>query len=137
MSGPLLYAMFKEKTSRPLHAAVRHRREDVLFLYLIEYRAQVTLFHFFFEGLYSQKIKTIAKNFRIKEKENKISHVRGNSLGNISDCLTGCTHDEAMLKDFFLVLRMFFFFGGGGGALDGINILCLVYLNFCASEIFE
>ena len=35
----------------------------------------------FFEGLYSQKIKTL-KNFKIKNKENKISHGRGNSLRN-------------------------------------------------------
>ncbi|KAF2363877.1 BTB/POZ domain [Trinorchestia longiramus] len=41
MSGPLLYAMFKSKTELPLHAAVRHCREDVIFLYLIEFRGQV------------------------------------------------------------------------------------------------
>ena len=37
--------------------------------------------HPFFEGLNSQKIKTL-KNFKIKNKENKISHGRGNSLRN-------------------------------------------------------
>ena len=41
---------------------------------------QFNLFHFI-EGLYSQKIKTL-KNFKIKSKENKISHGRGNSLRN-------------------------------------------------------
>ena len=35
----------------------------------------------FFEGLYSQKNKA-SKNFKIKSKENKISHGRGNSLRN-------------------------------------------------------
>ena len=34
-----------------------------------------------YEGLYSQKIKTL-KNFKIKSKENKISHGRGNFLRN-------------------------------------------------------
>ncbi|XP_064118603.1 rabankyrin-5-like isoform X2 [Macrobrachium nipponense] len=41
MSAPLLYAMFKSKTSHPLHAAIRLQREDVVFLYLIEYDAQL------------------------------------------------------------------------------------------------
>ena len=40
-----------------------------------------TFFLFFFEGLYSQTIKTL-KNFKIKNKENIISHGRGNSLRN-------------------------------------------------------
>ena len=35
--------------------------------------------YIFFEGLYSQKIKNI-KNFKIKNKENKISHGRRYSL---------------------------------------------------------
>ena len=38
-------------------------------------------FYFFFEGLHSQKNKTL-KNFKVKSKENKISHGRGNSLRN-------------------------------------------------------
>ena len=42
MTGPLLYAMFKEKTKHPLHAAVRLQREDVVFLYLIEYSQEVS-----------------------------------------------------------------------------------------------
>lgn len=41
MSAPLLYAMFKAKTSHPLHAAIRLQREDVVFLYLIEFDAQL------------------------------------------------------------------------------------------------
>jgi hypothetical protein len=43
MTGPLLYTMFKSKTKHPLHAAVRLRREDVVFLYLIEYMQEVSL----------------------------------------------------------------------------------------------
>ncbi|KAA0202971.1 hypothetical protein HAZT_HAZT008536 [Hyalella azteca] len=41
MSAQLLYAMVKNKTQRPLHAAIRLHREDVVFLYLIEHRTQV------------------------------------------------------------------------------------------------
>uniref|UniRef100_A0A0P4WJ56 FYVE-type domain-containing protein n=1 Tax=Scylla olivacea TaxID=85551 RepID=A0A0P4WJ56_SCYOL len=41
MTAPLLYTMFKSKTSHPLHAAIRLQREDVVFLYLIEYDAQL------------------------------------------------------------------------------------------------
>lgn len=36
MSGPLLYKMLKTKTKHPLHSAVRLRREDVVFLCLVE-----------------------------------------------------------------------------------------------------
>lgn len=36
MSGALLYKMLKTKTKHPLHAAVRLRREDVVFLCLVE-----------------------------------------------------------------------------------------------------
>ncbi|XP_033101064.1 rabankyrin-5-like isoform X2 [Anneissia japonica] len=39
MTAPLLYKMFKAKTTFPLHTAIRHRREDVVFLYLIEFDA--------------------------------------------------------------------------------------------------
>lgn len=41
LSAPLLYDMFKAHTSFPLHLAVQHLREDVVFLYLIEYNSQV------------------------------------------------------------------------------------------------
>ncbi|XP_035691517.1 rabankyrin-5-like [Branchiostoma floridae] len=41
MGAPLLYKMFKTKTDHPLHAAIRNQREDVVFLYLIEYDAQL------------------------------------------------------------------------------------------------
>ncbi|KAK3869346.1 hypothetical protein Pcinc_025330 [Petrolisthes cinctipes] len=41
MTAPLLYAMFKTKTSHPLHAAIKLQREDVVFLYLIEFDAQL------------------------------------------------------------------------------------------------
>jgi ankyrin repeat protein len=37
MTAPLLFKMFKSKTKYPLHTAIRIRREDVVFLYLIEY----------------------------------------------------------------------------------------------------
>lgn len=36
MSGTLLYKMLKTKTKNPLHSAVRLRREDVVFLCLVE-----------------------------------------------------------------------------------------------------
>jgi hypothetical protein len=41
--------MFKSKTGFPLHAAVRLQREDVVFLYLVENNADVSIndsFHF-------------------------------------------------------------------------------------------
>lgn len=41
MSAPLLYEMFKSKSGFPLHLAVRHHREDVVFLFLIEFNSQV------------------------------------------------------------------------------------------------
>ena len=41
MSAPLLYNMFKAKTAFPLHTAIRNKREDIVFLYLMEYDAQV------------------------------------------------------------------------------------------------
>lgn len=41
MSAPLLYDMFKSKSSYPLHFAVRHHREDIVFLYLIEFNLQL------------------------------------------------------------------------------------------------
>ncbi|XP_054156411.1 rabankyrin-5-like [Oppia nitens] len=43
MSAPLLYQMFKTKTEFPLHTAVRIKREDVLFLYLMEFDAQLAI----------------------------------------------------------------------------------------------
>ncbi|XP_066933488.1 rabankyrin-5-like [Clytia hemisphaerica] len=41
MSAPLLYDMFKSKSNFPLHFAVRHHREDIVFLYLIEFNLQI------------------------------------------------------------------------------------------------
>lgn len=41
MSAPLLYDMFKAKSSYPLHFAIRHHREDVVFLYLIEFNLRL------------------------------------------------------------------------------------------------
>ena len=41
MPAPLLYGMFKTKTEFPLHTAIRAYREDVVFLYLIEFDSQV------------------------------------------------------------------------------------------------
>lgn len=41
MTAPLLYTMFKSKTSHPLHAAIRLQREDVVFLFLIEFDSQL------------------------------------------------------------------------------------------------
>lgn len=42
MSATLLFHMFKNKTEYPLHSAVRLRREDVVFLYLVEHNSQVS-----------------------------------------------------------------------------------------------
>ncbi|XP_050504422.1 rabankyrin-5 [Diabrotica virgifera virgifera] len=36
MSGPLMYKMLKDKTTLPLHSAVRLQREDVVFLCLVD-----------------------------------------------------------------------------------------------------
>ncbi|XP_039298509.1 rabankyrin-5 [Nilaparvata lugens] len=41
MRAPLLYEMFKRNTSYPLHSAVRLRREDVVFLFLVEHHSQL------------------------------------------------------------------------------------------------
>ncbi|KAB7502063.1 Rabankyrin-5 [Armadillidium nasatum] len=43
MTAPLLYSMIKSKTNNYLHAIVRLRREDVLFLYLIENDSKLPL----------------------------------------------------------------------------------------------
>lgn len=42
LSAPLLYDMFKAHTDFPLHLAIQHQREDVVFLFLIEYNSQVS-----------------------------------------------------------------------------------------------
>jgi len=47
MSAPLLFSMFKTKTKYPLHSAIRLKREDVVFLYLIEFNQQVGVLAFF------------------------------------------------------------------------------------------
>jgi rabankyrin-5 len=44
MPAALLYKLFKTKTTYPLHAAIKTRREDVVFLYLIENDSIVSLF---------------------------------------------------------------------------------------------
>lgn len=41
MNAPLLYKMLKSKTEYPLHSAIKLQREDVVFLYLIEFTAEV------------------------------------------------------------------------------------------------
>ena len=41
MPAPSAYKMFKAKTEYPLHYAIRTRREDVVFLYLVEHDSQV------------------------------------------------------------------------------------------------
>lgn len=57
MSAPLLYDMFKSKSSYPLHFAVRHHREDIVFLYLIEFNLHVR--DFFFLELLKKKELTV------------------------------------------------------------------------------
>ncbi|XP_064612506.1 rabankyrin-5-like [Liolophura sinensis] len=42
MPAPLLYQMFKSKTEYPLHTAIRAKREDVVFLYLIEFNSELS-----------------------------------------------------------------------------------------------
>ena len=42
LSAPLMYDMFKAHTAFPLHLAIQHLREDVVFLFLIENSAQVS-----------------------------------------------------------------------------------------------
>ena len=44
MPASLLYQMFKDKTKYPLHAAIKARREDVVFLYFIENDSIVNFF---------------------------------------------------------------------------------------------
>ncbi|UYV61360.1 ANKFY1 [Cordylochernes scorpioides] len=41
MKAPLLYKMLKAKSPHPLHASIKIKREDVVFLYLIEFDSQV------------------------------------------------------------------------------------------------
>jgi len=52
MPAPLAYNMFKMKTEYALHTAIKTRREDVVFLYLVEHDSQVSslccLFYRFF-----------------------------------------------------------------------------------------
>ncbi|XP_026813922.1 rabankyrin-5-like [Rhopalosiphum maidis] len=43
MSAQFLYHMFKSKTKYPLHSAVRLRREDVVFLYVVEQSSQLSV----------------------------------------------------------------------------------------------
>ena len=45
LTAPLLYEMFKAHTQYPLHLAIQHKREDVVFLFLIEYNLQVCICH--------------------------------------------------------------------------------------------
>lgn len=42
MSAPLLFQMFKSKTNFPLHTAIKIRREDVVFLFLIEFNINLS-----------------------------------------------------------------------------------------------
>lgn len=42
MTAPLLFQMFKSKTNFPLHTAIRIRREDVVFLFLIEFNSNLS-----------------------------------------------------------------------------------------------
>lgn len=42
MPAALLYRMFKSKSEYVLHTAIRLKREDVVFLYLIEFDSQVS-----------------------------------------------------------------------------------------------
>jgi hypothetical protein len=48
MPASLAYAMFKNKSQHPLHTAIRAKREDVVFLYLVENSALVFISHSMF-----------------------------------------------------------------------------------------
>ena len=52
LSAPLLYEMFKAHTKFPLHLAIQHRREDVVFLFLIEYNLQVHMYVHAYVSMY-------------------------------------------------------------------------------------
>lgn len=54
MSGALLYKMLKTKTKHPLHSAVRLRREDVVFLCLVEDDGAVSNFHILYSIFVSE-----------------------------------------------------------------------------------
>ena len=41
----MAYKLFKEKTKYSLHQAVRMKREDILFLYLIDHDSEVRIRH--------------------------------------------------------------------------------------------
>ncbi|KAF4516887.1 hypothetical protein B566_EDAN011232 [Ephemera danica] len=57
MSAPLLFTMLKTKTEFPLHSAIRLAREDVVFLYLVEHSAEVSVdFSFFFSQCCREQI---------------------------------------------------------------------------------
>uniref|UniRef100_F6V980 Uncharacterized protein n=2 Tax=Ciona intestinalis TaxID=7719 RepID=F6V980_CIOIN len=43
MAAPMLYTMLKSKSKWPLHRSILAKREDVLFLYLIEFDSQLPL----------------------------------------------------------------------------------------------
>lgn len=42
LTANLLYQMFKRRSEYPLHLAIEHRRDDVVFLYLIEFSKNLT-----------------------------------------------------------------------------------------------
>ena len=42
MPAPLAYKMFKSKSEYPLHTSIKAHREDVVFLYLMEFNAMVS-----------------------------------------------------------------------------------------------
>jgi hypothetical protein len=42
LSAPMTYKLFKQQTKYSLHQAIRMKREDVLFLYLIDNDADVS-----------------------------------------------------------------------------------------------
>ena len=44
LTATLLYQMFKKRSEYPLHLAIEHRRDDVVFLYLIEFSKGLSSF---------------------------------------------------------------------------------------------
>lgn len=59
MTSALLHKMLKSKTKHPLHSAIRLRREDVVFLCLVESEGTVSRFY---KYLFSSAIQMIVKS---------------------------------------------------------------------------
>lgn len=79
MSAPLLYKMFKQKSEHPLHTAIKVTREDVVFLYLIEYDSQLAV-----------KVNEVDRNgdipldLALKSKQEEVARTLVNHKANVN-----------------------------------------------------